>query len=164
MAHPVCEWLSHHTRGTRLLLAQFNDVRYFLNFDKLLALGWKPEVDFDQGERPMRSAPAATSVLRPPACYIRTCCVWLASVLLPRLFAPPAYQRLLTAPQGCSSRSSGTRKSLLTGGRSVQTAPSLPTRPPFLPPWIAASHETHDDAMNAIEEEHLSMRAPSASR
>ena len=88
MAHRGCEWLLHDVRGTPLLLAQFNDVRYFLNFDKLLALGWKPEVDFDQGERPMRSAPAATSVLRPPACYIRTCCVWLASVLLPRLFAP----------------------------------------------------------------------------
>ena len=63
MAHRGCEWLLHDVRGTPLLLAQFNDVRYFLNFDKLLALGWKPEVDFDQGERD----PAATSVLAPPA-------------------------------------------------------------------------------------------------
>ena len=60
VARRVCGWLLDTWRAP---VAQFNDVRYFLNFDKLLALGWKPEVDFDQGERD----PAATSVLAPPA-------------------------------------------------------------------------------------------------
>lgn len=27
----------------------FNDVRYYLNFDKLLSLGWAPEFTFEQG-------------------------------------------------------------------------------------------------------------------
>jgi len=27
----------------------FNDVRYFLNFNKLLELGWKPEMGFEDG-------------------------------------------------------------------------------------------------------------------
>ena len=27
----------------------FNDVRYYLNFNKLLALGWKPEMTFKEG-------------------------------------------------------------------------------------------------------------------
>merc|ERR1712166_1685007 len=27
----------------------FNDVRYYLNFNKLLALGWKPEMSFKDG-------------------------------------------------------------------------------------------------------------------
>ena len=27
----------------------FNDVRYFLNFNKLLELGWKPEMGFEEG-------------------------------------------------------------------------------------------------------------------
>jgi len=27
----------------------FNDVRYFLNFNKLLALGWKPEMSYEEG-------------------------------------------------------------------------------------------------------------------
>ena len=45
----------------------FNDVRYYLNYDKLLQLGWKPEFSFDEGlaktiewYKSVRAAPVRT--------------------------------------------------------------------------------------------------------
>ena len=89
VARRVCGWLLDTWHAP---VAQFNDVRYFLNFDKLLALGWKPEVDFDQGEITPR--PACSRRLPHPAlpCLLGLC--------RPRVSAPPD-QRPLTASQGC---------------------------------------------------------------
>ena len=52
---------------THVMDRPFNDVRYYLNFNKLLALGWKPEVKFKDGLKRTVEWCAAPSPGPPPS-------------------------------------------------------------------------------------------------
>ena len=57
----------------------FNDVRYYINSDKLMALGWKPEVSFEDGLKQTVEwfqavrRPARPCSHSPPAAVSRLC-------------------------------------------------------------------------------------------